>query len=150
MTEDTDPHHHFQRWSPIHAELFGPTHTWVSSWRLDLNALHEDVTAAGWQWNSVECADRGAAVLAAVFEMFVSRGRRQSRPRAERPVMLAVGPEVPWNLPELSSIAVLGRACAVHLAVAADRLPDIGCRPDPPIEFYDNILGWYQATSLAS
>lgn len=118
MTEDTGPHHHFQRWSPIHAELFGPAHTWVRSWRLDLNALHEDVTAAGWQWNSVECADRGAAVLAAVFEIFASRGRRQCRPRAQRPVMLAIGPEVPWNLPELSRI---------FRRESATRLPILSC-----------------------
>lgn len=68
----------------------------------------------------------------------------------ETPVLLALGPEVPWTLQELRRIATVGRARAVHLAVAAAELRDIGRHPDRPIEFYQNILGWYPTTSLVS
>jgi hypothetical protein len=104
--------------------------------------------AAGWQWHSIQHVEHDADVLAAVFDVFVQRECRQS-PRntpGEPHVLLALGPEVPWHLRELKLIALCGRARDVHLAVSAAHLHSAGQHPHRPIEFRDNIYGWYSAT----
>jgi hypothetical protein len=103
------------------------------------------VTAAGWQWHSVEDVDQDATAVAAVFDLFVQREHRQV-PRntlGEPHVLLAVGPDVPWHLRQLKLIAFWGRAVGVHLAVSAAHLHLAGRHPYHPVEFSDNICGWY-------
>lgn len=52
-----------------------------------------------------------------------------------------------WHLRELKIIASLGRAYDVHLAITAARFRCAGHLPHRPIEFHDNIYGWYPGHS---
>ena len=138
-----------EAWIPAAATRSGPAHTWIRSWTSDRDPLRADVTAGGWQWHSVEWVDRDAAVLDAVFDFFVQRQRRQRQRNTpgEPHVLLALGPDVPWHLRELRLIAFQGRAVDVHLAVSAAYLHSAGRHTYHPIEFRDNIYGWYPGHS---
>ncbi|BBN50817.1 hypothetical protein [Mycobacterium avium] len=130
-------------WSPDLAALSGPAHTWVSE--SDVSTLRAEVTAVGWLWRRIDHVDDDAQVLAEVFDRLVRREREnvpRNTPGAPH-VMLAVGPDMPWHLRELMLIASMGRAHDVHLAVGAAAFGRAGQHPHHPIEFHDNIGGWY-------
>ncbi|ORX18513.1 hypothetical protein AWC31_14520 [Mycolicibacterium wolinskyi] len=134
-----------QAWSPRTAAQAGPAHTWIPSWSSDIAQLRTAVKAAGWQWYIAERVRRDASVVAAVSDVLTRRARHQT-PRnmpGQPHVLLAIGPDVPWNLPELMRIALLGRAHDVHLAVSAAHRTSAGRHHHYPIEFVDNITGWY-------
>lgn len=138
-------------WTPAAAAGSGPAHTWIRSWP-DWACLRADVTAAGWQWHSVDHIDRDAELLAAVFDLFAQRKRRQVRRNTvgQPHVLLAIGPEVPWHLRELILIAVWGRAVDIHLAVSAAHRDIAGHHPWYPLRFSDEIGGWYHGHSPAA
>lgn len=142
----------FEPWSPDSAARFGPPHAWIRSWTCDIDALRADVTAAGWLWRCVRQVDVDAATMRAVFDVFTQR-MRACRPEWtsgwER-VLLAVGPDVSLELGELKRIALFGRACGVHLAVASDHLRCGGYDPYFPVEFRSNVSGWYPGHSAPS
>ncbi len=145
---------HMQGWSPESAAQSGPAHTWVNprSWYTDIDLLRAEVTAAGWQWHSVEHARQDAATLATVHDLF-DRRQHANTPRntpAEPHILLAVGPDVPWNLPALMRFAALGRAHDVHLAVSATHRRSAGRNPRYPSEFAANIYGWYSRPLMAA
>lgn len=138
-----------QTWSTDAAAQSGPAHTWIGAWPSDIPALRAAVTAAGWQWRIAEGVDQDAAVVAAVFDVFMRRQRQLRQTRRNTPgqphILLALGPDMPWQLPKLMRIAHLGRAVDVHLAVSAAPRSRAGRDPDYPLTFLDNITGWYSA-----
>lgn len=146
----------------------GDPHCWVHTWAgPNVAALQADALAAGWEWfliddptitptfpriydplysrhddNRLPLTEDATGTVADLAALATDRAHTTAAHR--RRILLAVGPGFDARDPNLHTLASLGRAAGIHLAVSAA----LAIPGRAPQEFLDTIGGYWQRCTV--